>query len=348
MNNKKEAMGAVTAFRRLYARAAAEGRGEVLFGADAAEKSVSVLEKYAVVGTTKAIFCFEFPFIGKPYMDLLIGCEAGDISPPVTFAKEPDPIIRRFFDACTEKRNWAGYAFGYSFDLSASLTAAPGLYVLPPLEQPPENYVPTLLKATGCEDRIKQVMAAFTAAPPVWHPHYAGLMAGRQDTPIRLGFSLMHKDSLRYSANKDDFWRDIESYMDLSFTPEGREILSLLVEGGYLCDLQFDLFPDGNLGDGLGVSVNFGFQSVDPRNSKGFLERGDAKRMMQRIENLGLADTRWRQMDSACCANFRAVRTKDGKRLAGDVITLDGLKVRFKKGRAFLSKGYLLARSSYI
>ena len=100
MNNKKEAMGAVTAFRRLYARAAAEGRGEVLFGADAAEKSVSVLEKYAVVGTTKAIFCFEFPFIGKPYMDLLIGCEAGDISPPVTFAKEPDPVIRRFFDAC--------------------------------------------------------------------------------------------------------------------------------------------------------------------------------------------------------------------------------------------------------
>jgi hypothetical protein len=340
-------MDTLHAFRRLYGKAAADGRGEALFGTDSFEKSVAAIERYALTDVSMAIYDFEFPFTGKPRMDLLVGYICGDLSSPVRFAGEGDPSLQRFFSACGENPGWGKYDCGYSFDLSAAPDSipTPGLYILPPPEMPAEAFVPEFLEITGFGDRVSTAMAAFTNAPEAWLPHYVGVMAGRPQTPVRLGFALSRKDSLRYSGHPEDFLRDLETYMDIAFAASGREALFVLADGGFVCDLQFDLFQDGVIGDGLGVSVNFGFNDLDPRKSAGFLENGVGGGVMRRIEAMGLADARWRKMDGACCASQHIERHGDGYRFIGEAITIDGVKVRFKNGLPYVAKGYLLGQS---
>lgn len=358
------------AFGRLYGKAAADRRGDALFGADSFEKSVRALKQYALTGVSRILFDFEFPFTGKPRMDLLVGYECGDLSSPVRFGEGKNvtscarirtgtsmPGIRnklnflqRFFDACAGEPGWEHYACGYSFDLSTASEGipVPGLYILPPPETPLADYAPKFLKITGFEERTNDVMTAFANAPKAWRPHYVGAMAGRRQTPIRLGFLLERKDSLHYSGHLEEFARDIEAYMGLPVPGPGKETLSVLAEGGFICDLQFDLYPGGVIGNGLGVSVNFGFHALDPRKSAGFLENGIGGDMMRRIEKMGLADSRWRKMDSACYASEHIVRHSDGHCFAGEAITLDGIKVRFKDGMPFVAKGYLLGQYRYL
>ena len=340
-------MDTLRAFRRLYGKAAADGREDALFGADAFAKSLEALERYALTGVDTVIYDFEFPFTGRPRMDLLVGYVCGELSSPVRFAGEGDPSLRRFFNACAETSGWEKIDCGYSLDLSAAADGvpAPGLYILPPPETPPGDYVPGFLEISGFGDRVSAAMTALTHAPESWVPHYVGAMAGRPQAPVRLGFSVDRKDSLHYSGCPEEFLRDLEAYMGIRFPASGKETLFVLADGGYICDLQFDLYPDGTIGGGLGVSVNFGFNDLDPRKSAGFLENGIGGGMMRRLEAMGLADARWRIMDSACYATEHIERHGDGHRFVGEAVTIDGVKVRFRNGLPFVSKGYLLAQS---
>jgi len=338
------------AFRHLYKKVAAEGREDALLGTDSFKKAVETLERYALTGVSMAIYDFEFPFTGEPRMDLLVGYTCGNLSAPVRFAGEGGPSLQRFFDGCAEASGWEKFDCGYSFDLSAAPNgvSSPGLYILPPPETPVADYVPEFLEIAGFGDRIRSAVTALANVPKAWLPHYVGVMAGRPKTPIRLGFSLSRKDSLYYSDHPEDFLRDLEAYIKIQFPASGREMLSVLADGGFVCDLQFDLWQDGMIGDGLGVSVNFGFNELDPRKSAGFLENGPGGGMMRRIETMGLADARWRKMDSACYASQRIERYGDKHRFVGEAITIDGIKVRFKNGLPFVAKGYLLAQSRYL
>ncbi|SDP12867.1 hypothetical protein [Selenomonas ruminantium] len=343
-------MDAREAFERLYARVAAEGREEMLFGKETYEKAVKVLDKYAVANAGKGIFEFEFPFTGQPRMDLLAGYECRNLCAPVNFVGEVNPLIQNFFDAFAREPSFADYVYGYSFDLSAGASedTMPGLYLLPPLGRPTEAYVPILLKTLGGEAFIPKVMNAFAEAPFRWQPHYAGYMAGRPGAPTRLGFSIKKADCLYYAEKREALLLDIETYMGREFSPEGRELLRFLAAGGWIYDLQFDLYPDGTLGDNLGVALSFDSNDVDPRKAAGFLERGAAGEKLRYLEHIGLADSRWRQMDRACYGVQHIVHSEGKRRLAGDVVKLDGIKVRFKKGNAYLAKGYLLAQSYYL
>jgi len=116
-------MDTLEAFRRIYARVAADGRAETLFGEGTLEKAVQALEEYAIKGASKAIFWFEFPFIGEPRMDLLVGYECSDLHPPVSFVTEKNSLYQQFFDACAQKEAFAEYAYGFSLDLSSAPSA---------------------------------------------------------------------------------------------------------------------------------------------------------------------------------------------------------------------------------
>lgn len=339
------------AFRRLYERAAADGRGEALFGAGAYEKSLAALKQYGLAGVGRAILYFEFPFIGEPYMDLEVGYYQYDLSAPVRFEGEGAPFLQKYFDACADEPLWKEYMFGYTCDFAAAAGGAvtPSLYIVPPAVTPIEDYVPKFLAVNGFGARVNEAMHAFKNMPGKWIPHYAGAMVGRPDSPIRLGVMLTHEDRKRYSDKPEDLVRELEEYMGLSFTDRGKEALYVLADGGFIFDFQFDLYEGGVIGDGLGVSVNFGFEAVDPRKAAGFLENGRGGDMMRGIEKMGLADARWRKMDSACYAAQHIARQQGGPPLwVGEKLVIDGIKVRFKKGTPFLSKGYLLGESWYI
>lgn len=361
MENCGKTFGVVQNFRRLFLRAAADGRGEALFGADALEKATAALRFGAVAGMEHGVtYYFEFPFTGPARMDLMVSYKCADLPSPLVFAAGDGCGFRPFFEACAADPALSEYICGFSFDLSdmadkepeaAQLLRPPrpGVYLLPRSDSANADYVPTMLSRLGGADRVPKVMAAFASAPAGWRPYYAGYMPGRRGAPTRLGFIVAEKTA-RYAKEPWRLMEDAEVFAGVPLFSGGREALPLLSWiGSATWDLQFDLRPDGTFADDFGVTLGFGFGRADPRTSAGFLERGLAGEAMQRIEAAGLADARWRLMDKACYGVGRFVRGADGKLMrVGDMVELNAVKVRFRHGEPYLAKGYLLARSKLL
>ncbi len=356
MESCDKVFGVVQNFRRLFLRAAADGRGEALFGKGTIDKATAALRKGAILGAEgDASFYFEFPFTGLPRMDLMVAYVCANLPTPLAFEEGDGYGLQAFFAACAANSSLSAHICGFSFDISdmadkiSDAAANPGVYLLPNFEEPNVEYVPTMLAQLGGEDRVSRVMAAFAAAPSRWQPYYAGYMPGRRGAPTRIGFIVTHKGRSHYAQTPEQLAEDAEAFAGLCLSGEGRETLIALAGSGAVVDLQFDLYPDGTFTDDLGVSLNFGFNDTNPRDCAGFLERGKAGEVMARIEAMGLADDRWRLMDKACYAVGCFVRGAEGELLrVGDRVSLNAVKVRFKRGAAYLAKGYLLARSSIL
>ena len=353
MDNPQSSFDVVQNFRRIYEMAAADGRGAALFGAGTLEAAAAALKRGAILGAGDGTaFYFEFPFTGPPRMDLMVSYDCADLPSPIEFEDGDGYGFRSFFEDCAADPALSTHFCGFSFDLSdmadKGLDAEknPGVYLLPPFDHANVDYVPTMLARLGGEDRVPRVMAAFAAAPPCWQPYYAGYMPGRLGAPTRLGFIVPKETQARYTEKPERLADDVEDFAGVTLSPDGREVLDFLVGSGGVWDLQFDLCPDGIFPDDLGVTVNFGFNQSDARKSAGFLEKGMAGKVMERLEAAGLADARRRLMDKACFGVQRFAHGTDGRLLrVGDMVKLNAVKVRFRHGEASLAKGYLLARS---
>ena len=337
-------------FRRIYQKAAAEGREARLFGEETFEKACVALRCAAIKDAREAAgFYFEFPLSGKPCMDLLLQYTCGAIRSPVKFAEGNGFGLQNFFDNCASDEGLKGYGCGFSFDLSRVASVAklgvPGIYLVPTPSLANADYVPLMLKRLGKEDCISQVMEAFANAPPGWRPYYAGCMAGRVGGPVRLGFFLPRESQAYYSAHPLRLAEEIELYGGRNLLSEEKDKFSYLIQNSGVWDLQFDLFPDGSFANALGVTLNMGVGDADPRNSEEFMMKGKAGQIMRCLESWGLADSRWHEMGRACYGVLRMVRENGRWRAVGDTVRLNTVKVRFREGRAYLAKGYLFAQS---
>lgn len=341
---------------RLFLRAAADGRGERLFGRGTLDKAIAALRKGAIPGAERgASFYFEFPFTGAPRMDLMVAYDCAKLHAPIAFEEGDGYGLQDFFAACAADAALSKHICGFSFDISdmadksSAAEANPGVYLLPDSAAPNVEYVPAMLSRLCEEERVARVMAAFAAAPSLWQPYYAGYMPGRRGAPTRIGFLVPPERSAHYARSPEQLVEDVQGFAGICLSGEGRKDLLALAGSGAVFDLQFDFCPDGTFTDDLGVSLRFGFSETNPRDCAGVLEKGKAGEMMARIEAMGLADDRWRLMDKACYAVSCFVRGAEGELLrVGDTVSLNAVKVRFKRGAAHLAKGYLLARSSVL
>ena len=356
MKNREKTFGVVQNFRRLYLRAAAEGRDEALFGAGTAETAAAALRGGAILGVKRGTsFYFEFPFTGPPRMDLMVSYECAALPSPLAFEEGDGYGFRSFFEACAADPALSEHICGFSFDISdmadkgPDAAEKPGVYLLPSFQNPNVDYVPAMLSRLGGEERTSRVMAAFADAPFGWQPYYAGYMPGRRGAPTRLGFIVTKEGRARYAEAPERLFEDAAAFAGISLSDGAREALAVFSESGAVVDLQFDLRPDGTFTDDLGVTLNFWCGEADPRASAGFLEKGIAGEMMEKIEAMGLSDARWRLMDKACYGVRCFVTGSLGELLrVGDTVALNAVKVRFKGGETYLAKGYLLARSEIL
>ena len=292
-------------FRRIYQKAAAEGREARLFGEETLEKACAVLRCGAIKDAREAAgFYFEFPLSGTPCMDLLLQYTCDAFPSPVKFAEGDGFGLQNFFDDCAGDEGLMGYGCGFSFDLSRETSVdnigLPGIYLVPPPSRANVDYVPLMLKRLGKADCIPQVMGAFAAAPPRWRPYYAGCMAGRVGGPVRLGFFLPRESQAYYSTHPLGLAEEIELYGGHNLLSEEKDKFSYLIQNGGVWDLQFDLCPDGTFADALGVTLDMGVGGADPRNSEEFMMKGKAGQIMRCLESWGLADSRWHEMGRAC------------------------------------------------
>ena len=345
--------GLMEDFHRLYRQAAKDGRGETLFGKGTEERAAEALKRGVVKGAAGDGFYFEFPFTGAPRMDLLLQYKCSHLPDPLTFEEGDGYGFQPFFAACAADLTLKDCFCGFSFDLSdmaekdEEKSYLPGIYMIPYLKDANVDYVPNMLQRLGGGDRIPRVMKGFAAAPSLWQPYYAGYMPGRRDAPVRIGFIVPRKVRRLYAENPARLKEDLSAYAPQTLSPAGCEVMELLVEGCGIIDLQFDIFPDGTLGDGLAMVLDFNFDAADPRKSDEFMESSVVGEKMKLLQSLGLADDRRRQMGSACGGFQRLLFDGEKYRSVADIVRLNAVKIRFKKGNPHLAKGYLYAKSFY-
>ncbi len=167
-----------------------------------------------------------------------------------------------------------------------------------------------------------------------------GLFPGRAGTPMRIGGYL--RPRVKEECAQDP--AVLKSCFDkVGFTAYDGKMLSRCAELMGIVpsvDFQFDIFPDGSLGDTFGLSLSF--NEVLPREAHACMESGYGARLMGLLEAWGLADERWRLLADAAFAQHIGYEREDGSigRLALCVL-FNFAKVKFVGGVAAPAKFYL-------
>ena len=77
-------------------------------------------------------------------------------------------------------------------------------------------------------------------------------------------------------------------------------------------DFQFDVYPDGSLGDVFAIDVQFDIEQ--PEEVAASFESGPAAQIFEQLEAWGVADSRWKLAADAAFARSLPIELDDGKK----------------------------------
>ena len=296
--------GQMEAFDALYAIAAGDGRGEALFG-DSIGLARDVYERTLIGGGYPAAY-LEFPLLGEPCFDLLSvhACvESGArFAPGAGFGRQG--MFDWFAGVCEPG---GSVSCGIELDTSTGETERAGVY----LQQREHNeLVAPFLESVGEAGRARAYLDVLDRMPDGWPPAYVGLFSGREGAPMRIG-GYMDADELARCAEEPAHLG--ERFRQIGFSAFDAPMLERCAEFMRLApsvDFQFDIMPDGSLGDTFGLSLSF--NETKPREACACMESGYGAGLMQVLQGWGLADERWKLIAGAAFARHVGYECEDG------------------------------------
>ena len=323
------------AFDTLYYIAAKDGREEALFG-NSIELARPIFEK-TLIGSSYPAAYLEFPFLGEPRFDLLSGHES--VEPGAKFAPGAGFGRQAMFDWFSSLKD-AGYGAigcGFELDCSTGETERAAVYLQ---QRGQHELVAPFLESVGEAGRTQDYLDALARMPEGWPPAYVGLFPGREGTPLRIGGYLSIETKDACAADPAALGRAFEA---IGFSAYDDAMLAQCSEFMALApavDFQFDIMTDGRIGDTFGLSLSF--SKTTPRHAHDCMESGYGARLMERLENWGLADERWRLIAGAAFARYMGLTREDGSegRFALCVL-FNYAKVKFVGGAPRPAKFYL-------
>ena len=296
--------GQMQAFDAMYTIAAGDGREEALFG------SSFGLARHAyertLIGGGYPTAYLEFPLLGEPCFDLL--SVHGHMEPGARFAPGAgfgyQGMFDWFADAC--KLN-GGISCGIELDTSTGETERAGAYLQ---QRKRHELVAPFLGSIGEAKRAQAYQDALARMPEGWPPSYVGLFPGRPDTPMRIGG---YMDNTELERCADDPAHLGDCFKKIGFSAFDAPMLERCAEFMRLApsiDFQFDIMPDGSLGDTFGLSLSF--NETKPREAHACMESGYGATVMRALQNWGLADDRWKMIAGAAFARHVGYERDDG------------------------------------
>lgn len=322
------------AFDALYTIAAGGGREEALFGSSYG-LARPVYER-TLIGDGYPLAHFEFPLLGEPCFDLLSvysRVEPGDrFAPGAGFGYQA--MFDWFAGVCGHNRS---LGCGIELDTSLGETERAGVYLQ---QRRRHELVEPFLKSVGEPERVQDYLEVLGRMPKGWPPAYVGLFPGRPGTPMRIGGYMDHAELVR-CANDPAHLK--ECFLAIGFTDFTGAMLERCAEFMQIApsvDFQFDIMPDGRIGDTFGLSLSF--NETMPREAKACMESGYGASFMQVLQGWGLADDRWKHISGAAFARHVGFEREDGSdgRFAL-CIRFNYAKVKFRAGEPQPAKFYL-------
>ena len=296
----------IEAFYALYSIAAADGRGEALFG-DSLDQALDFYQR-TLIGDAYPIAHLEFPLLGEPCLDLL--SVHGKVPLGAKFAVDAGYGRQAMFDWFAEV-GASGCAdhtsVGLELDLSRGQTQTVGVYLQ---QRQHMQLVAPFLESVGEPTRAQSYLETFERMPKGWPPSYVGLFPGREGTPMRIGGYMRGAEHAR--CVEDPTYLG-SRFRQIGFMAFDADMLNRCAEFMRLApaiDFQFDIMPDGSLGDTFGLSLSF--NETKPREARECMQSGYGARLMRVLQGWGLADDRWKEIAGTTYAGHVGFEREDG------------------------------------
>ena len=332
----------MTAFDALYEIAASNGREEALFGRSI-ELARPAYEK-TLVGDGYPTAYLEFPLLGEPRFDLLSVHERVD--PGSRFAPGAGFGYQAMIDwfATLERNGGNIVSCGIELDCGEGETERAGVYLQ---QRKQHELVTPFLKSVGEEARAESYLNVLSRMPQGWPPAYVGLFPGRAGTPLRIGGYLDERAQQSYVDNPEELGRAFDAIGFLAYDADMLARCAEFMQLAPSVDFQFDIMADGRLGDTFGLSLSFNEARLD--RARECMESGYGARLMERFEDWGLADNRWRLIADASFARHVGFDREDGTQGRFALCVLfNYAKVKFTGAKAQPAKFYLTLQAGEV
>lgn len=327
-------------FEVLCLQAGHNGRAEVLFGTSF-KRAIPTLRPF-IVGKTFPSVYLEFPLKGEPFLDITV---LYDQLEPHTSIDSPaaagtEPMLDWFAGVGEQYEN---VSCGFELDTKNEQLSAAGVHFQP---RRSIELVEPFCQAIGEPERAALYLNQAERMPPGWSLSFFGLFRGRPGSPLRVCGYLGNDE--RDTCAEDP--RHLAAVFDeIGFTAYDDAMLdqaaALMTAAPGGLDFQFDVYPNGKLGDVFALDIQF--EIKQPESVMASFENGDAARIMKLIESIGAADERWKLSAEAAFARALPVETADGN-LARFAFTLmpQWVKVRWRDRALQNSKLYYLGTTT--
>jgi hypothetical protein len=323
----------IEAFDLLYMLVATGGRDKELFGENG-ELLHKTVEK-AFIGECIPDFYLEFPLAGKPSVDLL-----------TLYGKLPSPLrlgpgcgfgYEKMLDWYSTLPSGRGYYMGFEMDTGLGPTDKAGIYFQPRRSL---ELVEPFLKTVGEEKRASSYLELSEHLPPYMSPSYIGLFPGRPDFPMRIG-GYMSAGTSKDIAEAPALLRNI--FEAAGFKSWNAEMLSIcrdLYSAAKDTDFQFDIYPDGSIGDTYGLDISL--RHIKTAKAAQWILEGNGSVIMTKLKDYGLIDDRYKKLADIPFAKGIPVERKDGSICTlGLSVQFSDVKVKFRAGKPMTAKFYL-------
>lgn len=322
------------AFEVLCLQAADNGRGPVLFG-DSVARARTALRSF-MIGEEFPSCYLEFPLLGDPFLDVTVLYH--DLDPSMRI---DSPVVAGTEDTfawlaktCSEVE---GVSWGFEVDTSKDELPAAAMHFQPRTHN---ELVRPFFEVLGEPERADLYLGLAKRMPEGWPLSFFGLFRGRPGFPLRVcGYIAAYEEKACQNPR-----HMAEVFDAVGFTAYDDAMLaqiSALMGMGCTLDFQFDVYPDGSLGNVFALDLQFGIEQSE-QVLKTF-DTGLGAKVMSQLEAWQIADGRWRQAAEAAFTRGIPAFKEDGTPVRfGFTLLPQWVKVRWKDGVLQPSKLYYL------
>ena len=323
----------MTLYNIIYALAARSGRDAALFG-DCAPLALEAFER-SLAGDGFPELWFELPLAGAPWFDLHALTAREDLRPDTVLTPETTggyPEVFSWFAA----QDRAVRQLALSWDVSSGNIEHPAVQLL--VKEANAAVTCEFLEVAGRSDAQEAYRVFLERLPRNWFACYTGVFPERTVPFLRVECVL---DTSLQKAYAEDATLLQKHLSQTGLAPLSDSILTRcqhLAKTPFRLEFQFDVNKDGLAGSTFSASVRFA--SSPGKTSWGcFDPDAEAGILMQRIEEWGLADERWRLLADTAFANQITFSGESALIYCFPAF----IKLRWRDGEPVDAKTYLMA-----
>ncbi len=330
------------AFKVLLLQAAADGRGDLLFG-DSLRRAREAVPPF-LVGEAFPVVYLEHPLAGAPFLDVTVLLHA--LKPGMRVespaAGDHAAMIDWYAETC---RDANGTCCGFELDTKEDPLPPAAVHFQP---RSHSELVRPFCEAAGEPQRADLYLGMAAHMPDGWPLSFLGMFRGRPESPLRICGYLGNSEK---EACAQDPGHLAKAFNAIGFSAYDGTMLSqasaLMAEAPGGVDFQFDVRPDGSLGSTFAIDMNF--EMAQPNAVRDAFESGACARVMRHLESLGAADGRWRQAVESAFARALPVELGDGETgMFAFVLMPRWLKASWRNGSLQPAKLYHLAKAKLV